>query len=158
MKIDSGSQTTGPSRSSSTDFSQYVYTDEKGRTAFNYAGSGDANVIIPEGVEHVAGFGESVFDKNYDVTYVYIPKTVETMSCGNINNSEETNLDCTMYDLLYQLPNLQTVESDAYSYRVDDYGLYRPANGNKIYVWSKYEMIPHDLDNYREYGVLHESN
>ena len=60
-----------------------------------------------------------------------------------------------MYDLLYQLPNLQTVESDVYSYRVDDYGLYRPANGNKIYVWSKYEMIPHDLDKYREYGVLH---
>ncbi len=155
VQIDSGNQTAGPSRSSSTDFSQYVYTDEKGRMAFKYTGSGDANVIIPEGVEHVAGFGESVFDKNYDVTYVYIPKTVETMSCSNINNSEETNWDCTMYDLLYQLPNLRTVESDAYSYRVDDYGLYRPANGNKIYVWSKYEMIPHDLDKYREYGVLH---
>ena len=126
----------------SSGFSQYVYTDEKGRKCFKYTGTGDTCIVVPEGVQVIAGFGNSVFDRNYDVTYVYIPTTVQTMVSGNINNCEETNWDMTKYNLLYQLPNLQTVEGGNYSYQCNGSTVTRPGN---ITVWSNSELVPYNL-------------
>lgn len=149
VQIDSGTQTTGPSRSSSTDFSQYVYTDEKGRMAFKYTGSGEAIVIVPEGVEIIEGFASGYGDFNDDVTYVYLPSTLERMYTTGMFCKEEYNWDVNCYNVLYQCRNLQTVEGGNHSYQCNGNSVTRPGD---IIVWSKNALYPYDIEKYEEYG------
>ena len=150
VQIDSGSQTTGPSRSSSTDFSQYVYTDEKGRTAFKYTGSGDAIIIVPEGVEIIEGFASGYGDFNDEITYVYLPSTLERMYTTGMFCKEEYNWDMNCYNVLYQCRNLQTVEGGNHSYQCNGDSVIRPGD---IIVWSKNTLYPYDIEKYKEYGI-----
>ena len=144
-----GTDRTPVSKQTSIDFSQYVYTDIGGYVAFKYTGSGDTSIIIPEGVERIAGFCEGWTDRNYDVTYVYLPSTLKAMYVAGINCTEEKGWDMTMYNVLYQLPNLQTVEGGNHSYQASGSSVIRPGN---ITVWSKDEMVPYDPQVYRDYN------
>jgi hypothetical protein len=139
-------QSVKPSNNTSTDFSQYVYTDRQGRKCFKYTGKGDTRIIVPDGVEKIAGFTASTLEWNDTITYVYIPTSVRTMSMYALFDDDG---DDNWYNCLYQCRNLQTVEcgyTDEFVFRSNGNSVYQPGN---IYVWSSNSRIPYDEDAYR---------
>lgn len=145
---------TSKSTQDSSNFSQYVYKDGN-KVCFKYTGSGESRIIIPEGVTNIIGFSDDIWNFNYDITYVYIPSSVKSMRVGNIFCSEENNWDNNGYNVLYQCPNLTTVESGASSYVSEGSALYRPlADGSKLYTWSASSRIAYDKSKYYSSGSM----
>lgn len=142
----------------SNDFSQYVY-NEDGEICFKYTGTGNSRIIVPEGVQKITGFSADHFEKNYEITYIYIPSSVTRIRNGNIFNTEENNWDNNGYLMLYQCPNLKTVESASPYWQVDSNGLYQPlANGGKAYQWSPNQILKYDRDIYYSSGSIVDSS
>ena len=91
-----------------TDFSQYVYTDEYDQVRFRYNGQGDKRIIIPEGVEIVEGMTEGYWDSfNYDVEYIYVPSSVKWI-CGEV--AFECENDDNWYNVFYGCLNLKKIK------------------------------------------------
>ncbi len=140
----------GPSVQSNTDFSQYVFTASDGSTRFKYTGHGDSAVIVPEGVEVIEAFANTAFERNTDITYIYLPASLKSIACRNIRFMEEYGWDKNTYCVLYQCPNLRTVEGGCWSdwgwnYRgMGDY-IIRPQG---IIEWSTDSLIPYDRSRY----------
>ncbi len=144
--------------SGSTDFSKYVYR-EGDDICFNYTGSGDSRIIIPDGVTKVIGFHSDFFSFNTDITYIYIPSSVTRIRNKNQFNQEQFGWDNNGYSCLYQCSNLRTVESASPYWRVDNNGLYQPlANGGKAYSWSPNQRIKYDRSIYYSSGSMVDSN
>ena len=133
-----------------TDFSQYVYTDEKGRTAFKYTGSGNSSICVPEGVEVLAGFCSNPFDFNYEITYVHLPSTLKKCLMADFYNTEAGGYDTNFYNYLYQCPNLQTVEGGGtIDYMCSGNAVTRRGG---IVVWSNSAKVPYDVNAYLNYN------
>lgn len=133
-----------------SNFSQYVYTDEKGRTAFKYTGSGDTAIYIPEGVEVVAGFSSDTFGFNYDITYVHLPSTIKKCLAADFYNTKDGGYDTHFYNYLYQCPNLQTVEGGGkLDYMCNGSSVVRRGG---IVVWSNSTKVPYDAQAYIDYN------
>ena len=131
-------------------FSQYVYTDDKGRTAFKYTGSGDSAIYIPDGVEVVAGFCSDPFAFNYDVTYVHLPSTIKKFLMADFYNTEAGGYDTNYYNYLYQCPNLKTVEGGGkIDYMCDGDSVTRRGG---IVIWSNNSKVPYDAQAYIDYN------
>lgn len=141
-----------------TDFSKYVYRDGND-VCFEYTGSGDSKIIIPEGVTKIIGFHSDFFSFNTDITYIYIPSSVTRIRNKNQFNQEQFGWDNNGYSCLYQCSNLRTVESASPYWRVDNNGLYQPlANGGKAYSWSPNQRIKYDKSIYYSSGSVVDSN
>ena len=138
-----------PTPQNSTDFSQYVYTNRNGEQEFRYTGSGDSRIIIPEGVKVVAGFTKEIGLINYDITYVYVPSTVVEFKTSDMFYEAEFGWDSNMYNVLYQCPNLQTVEGGNFSYQCNSNTVTRPGN---ITVWSNSAKYPFDWSQYQNFN------
>ena len=144
--------------SNNIDFSKYVYRDGND-VCFEYTGSGDSRIIIPEGVTKIIGFHSDFFSFNTDITYIYIPSSVTRIRNKNQFNQEQFGWDNNGYNCLYQCANLRTVESASPYWRVDGNGLYQPlANGGKAYSWSPNQRIKYDKSIYYSSGSVVDSN
>ena len=118
------------------EFLQYKYKDNNGDVHFNYTGSADSKVVIPDGVKYMN------FADNYCVEYVYIPASVVGGNCARVFEGEGDN---NYYDTLYRCHNLKRVEVQDSSKR-----LRTTNNGTVLYnggfnVWSATERIPQDI-------------
>ncbi len=131
-------------------FSQYVYTDDKGRTAFKYTGTGDSSIYIPEGVEVVAGFSSDPFAFNNDITYVHLPSTIKICLMADFYNTEEGGYDKNYYNYLYQCPNLKTVEGGGkIDYMCNGSSVVRRGG---IVIWSNSSKVPYNAQDYIDYN------
>ncbi len=133
----------------SSPFSKYVYNDGD-RVCFKYTGTGDSRIIVPEGVTKVFVFVDtdaSPFSFNYDITYIYLPKTIEVICMANLFCEAEE--DTNFYNVLYQCPNLQTVEGGNYSYQCNGSTVTRPGD---ITVWSNSKRYKYDKQQYSDYN------
>lgn len=128
-----------------TDFSQYVYKDGDD-ICFKYTGTGDSKIIVPEGVTKIIAFRDGDFVSNYDITYIYIPSTIEVICC---NTQFKPEGDYNFYSAFYQCPNLQTVEGGNYSYQCNGSTVTRPGN---ITFWSNSQRYKHDKQQYIDYN------
>lgn len=143
---------TTPSVTSSiqTDFSEYVYTDSKGRVAFKYTGTGNSAIYIPEGVEYIAGFSSEISNFNYEITYVRLPSTLKSCVMAGFYYTEAGGYDTNFYNCLYQCPNLQTVEGGGKTDYMCDGNTVTRRGG--ITVWSNSAKIPYDAQAYINYN------
>lgn len=128
-----------------TDFTQYVYKDKDGRQTFRYTGTGESTIVVPEGVEVIVGFTADIETLNYDITYVYLPKTLRMMMNLDMFNQAQFGYDKERYNALYSCPNLKSVEGGNFSYRANGSSVVRPGD---ITVWSNSSKIPFDLQKY----------
>lgn len=131
-----------------TDFSQYVYYEGED-VCFKYTGSGESSIYVPEGVTKITGFSDSTFKFNYDITYVHLPSTLESMRNLNVFCQETDGADNNMYNCLYQCPNLRTVDGNGVSYTGNGSSVTRPGN---ITVWSSGSKIKYDVQQYYNYN------
>jgi hypothetical protein len=129
-------------------FLQYVYTDEKGRTAFKYTGSGDSEIYIPEGVEVIKMFSDYLFDLNYDITYIHLPSTAMKFAYGNVFTHESEGENNNLYSVLYQCKNLQKVESASKWYTSENNGTMLYNTVGRIEQWEKGVLHKHDDQKY----------
>ena len=149
------SKSTKETKSNKEDFSdkeakflQYVYTDEKGRTAFKYTGSGDSEIYIPEGVEVIKMFSDYLFDLNYDITYIHLPSTAMMFAYGNVFTHESEGKNNNLYSVLYQCKNLQKVESASKWYTSENNGTMLYNTVGRIEQWEKGVLHKHDDQKY----------
>jgi hypothetical protein len=130
-----------------TDFSQYTYK-EGDDICFEYTGTGDSKIIVPEGVTKIVCFsGTTGFKFNYDITYIKLPSTLRVICIANL--FAEAEEDTNFYSVLYQCPNLKTVEGGNYSYQCNGSSVTRPGD---ITVWSTTKRYKYDKQKYQNYN------
>ena len=125
----------------SSAFQQYVYTGSDGKVTFKYTGSGYSTIVVPEGVTKIAGFAEDPWTFNDEITCVYLPSTLRTMSVSNMYCQEEFGWDNNGYNVLHQCRNLQNVYGSSSSYSGNGSSVTRPGG---ITVWSSGTKTPYD--------------
>lgn len=136
---------------SSTDFSQYVYTDSDGNRVFEYRGKGISTINIPNGTDYIGYITTDYYDVNndtssytfnYDVTTIYIPASVQCDLMGYVFDSEK-HPDNNLYSTLYSCRNLKKIVVDS-----NNPYLYTNADGTVLYrkiankpIWSANKII-----------------
>lgn len=136
---------------SSTDFSQYVYTDSDGNRVFEYRGKGISTINIPNGTDYIGYITTNYYDVNndtpsytfnYDVTTIYIPASVQCDLMGYVFDSEK-HPDNNLYSTLYSCRNLKKIVVDS-----NNPYLYTNTDGTVLYrkiadkpIWSANKII-----------------
>lgn len=130
----------------SSDFQQYVYTGSDGKVTFKYTGSGHSTIVVPEGVTKIAGFASDPWTFNDEITCVYLPSTLRTMSVSNMYCQEELGWDTNGYNVLHQCRNLQNVYGSSSSYSGNGSSVTRPGG---ITVWVRGQKTAYNADSYK---------
>lgn len=139
------------SPTSSTDFSQYVYTDQDGNRIFEYRGKGISTINVPNGTDYIGYITTDYYDVNnntfgytfnYDVTTIYIPASVQCDLMGYVFDSEK-HPDNNLYSTLYSCRNLKKIVVDS-----NNPYLYTNADGTVLYrkitnkpIWNANKII-----------------
>lgn len=131
---------------STTDFSQYVYTGDDGYVHFLYTGTGEKNIIVPEGVQTIDGFSR-LHKPNTEIEYIRLPKSLEEIMLVQAFSEEGDN---QWYYALYECINLKRVDLEDtwhYQYRAtaDGKRVYRPQN---ITAWQYGVRVPYNESDY----------
>lgn len=142
------------SQAPSTDFSQYVYTDQDGNRIFEYRGKGISTINIPNGTDYIGYITTDYYDVNndassytfnYDVTTIYIPASVQCDLVGYVFDvfDSEKHPDNNLYSTLYSCRNLKKIVVDS-----NNPYLYTNADGTVLYrkiankpIWSANKII-----------------
>ena len=133
---------TQPETPSADEFQQYVH-EEYGHVTFRYTGTGHSVIVVPEGVEKIAGFAQGLTTFNDEITTIYLPSTLKTIYDVQLFKDEG---DYNYYAIFYQCRNLQNVYGGSYSYIT--HGSYIERSYNHVMVWSNSERYSYDKKNF----------